>query len=145
MGFVLGLSHKEKELGIRGDVVQLTSGGVITITHSGYIKSLPLDTYRRQSRGGRGVMGMETKEEDYVEIVSVTTNHAFVLFFTNRGKVYRVKAYDVPEARPRAPTSSTSSASPRASGSPRSSRSGRSRTPATSSSPRPAATSSAPG
>ncbi|MHB8730168.1 MAG: DNA gyrase subunit A [bacterium] len=71
---------------------------VITLTHQGYIKRLPLDTYRRQSRGGRGVMGMETKEEDYVEIVSVTTNHAFVLFFTNRGKVYRVKAYDVPEA-----------------------------------------------
>jgi DNA gyrase subunit A len=71
---------------------------VITLTHQGYIKRLPLDTYRRQSRGGRGVMGMETKEEDYVELVSVTTNHAFVLFFTNRGKVYRVKAYDVPEA-----------------------------------------------
>ncbi|HEV2359188.1 MAG TPA: DNA gyrase subunit A [bacterium] len=71
---------------------------VLTLTHQGYIKRLLLDTYRRQSRGGRGVMGMETKEEDYVEIVSVTTNHAFVLFFTNRGKVYRVKAYDVPEA-----------------------------------------------
>ncbi|HET7265146.1 MAG TPA: DNA gyrase subunit A [bacterium] len=71
---------------------------VVTLTHQGYIKRLPLDTYRRQSRGGRGVMGMETKEEDYVEIVSVTTNHAFVLFFTNRGKVYRVKAYDIPEA-----------------------------------------------
>jgi DNA gyrase subunit A len=71
---------------------------VLTLTHQGYIKRLPLDTYRRQSRGGRGVMGMETKEEDYVELVSVTSNHAFVLFFTNRGKVYRVKAYDVPEA-----------------------------------------------
>jgi DNA gyrase subunit A len=71
---------------------------VLTLTHQGYIKRLLLDTYRRQSRGGRGVMGMETKEEDYVEIVAVTTNHAFVLFFTNRGKVYRVKAYDVPEA-----------------------------------------------
>jgi len=71
---------------------------VITLTHNGYIKRLPLDTYRRQSRGGRGVMGMETKEEDYVELVQVTTNHAFLLFFTNRGKVYRIKAYDVPEA-----------------------------------------------
>ncbi|HLJ59474.1 MAG TPA: DNA gyrase subunit A [bacterium] len=71
---------------------------VVTLTHNGYIKRLPLDTYRRQSRGGRGVMGMETKEEDYVELVQVTTNHAFLLFFTNRGKVYRVKAYDVPEA-----------------------------------------------
>jgi DNA gyrase subunit A len=71
---------------------------VITLTHNGYIKRLPLDTYRRQSRGTRGVMGMETKEEDYVEMVTVTTNHAFLLFFTTRGKVYRVKAYEVPEA-----------------------------------------------
>ncbi len=71
---------------------------VITLTHNGYIKRLLLDTYRRQSRGGRGVMGMETKEEDYVERVCVTTNHAFLLFFTTRGKVFRVKAYDVPEA-----------------------------------------------
>jgi DNA gyrase subunit A len=71
---------------------------VITLTHNGYIKRLPLDTYRRQSRGGRGVMGMETKEEDYVELVQVTTSHAFLLFFTNRGKVYRLKAYEVPEA-----------------------------------------------
>ena len=71
---------------------------VVTLTHNGYIKRLPLDTYRRQSRGGRGVMGMETKEEDYIELVQVTTNHAFLLFFTNRGKVYRIKAHEVPEA-----------------------------------------------
>jgi DNA gyrase subunit A len=71
---------------------------VIALTHNGYIKRLPLDTYRRQSRGGRGVMGMETKEEDYVEQLCVTTNHAFLLIFTTRGKVYRVKAYEVPEA-----------------------------------------------
>jgi DNA gyrase subunit A len=71
---------------------------VITLTHNGYIKRLPLETYRRQNRGGRGVMGMGTKEEDYVEVATVTTNHAFVLFFSNRGKVYRVKAYEVPEA-----------------------------------------------
>jgi DNA gyrase subunit A len=71
---------------------------VVTLTHNGYIKRLPLDTYRRQSRGTRGIMGMETKEEDFVEMVTVTTNHAFLLFFTNRGKVFRVKAYEVPEA-----------------------------------------------
>jgi len=59
---------------------------------------LPLETYRRHHRGGRGVQGMGTKEEDYVEVATVTTNHAFVLFFSNRGKVYRVKAYEVPEA-----------------------------------------------
>lgn len=57
-----------------------------------------LETYRRQHRGGRGIVGMGTKEEDYVEVATVTTNHAFVLFFSNRGKVYRVKAYEVPEA-----------------------------------------------
>ncbi len=71
---------------------------VITLTHNGYIKRLPLETYRRQHRGGRGIVGMGTKEEDYVEVATVTTNHAFVLFFSNRGKVYRVKAYEVPEA-----------------------------------------------
>jgi DNA gyrase subunit A len=71
---------------------------VITLTHNGYIKRLPLETYRRQQRGGRGVMGMGTKEEDYVEVATVTTNHAFVLFFSNRGKAYRVKAYEIPEA-----------------------------------------------
>jgi len=71
---------------------------VITLTHNGYIKRLLLETYRRQHRGGRGIVGMGTKEEDYVEVATVTTNHAFVLFFSNRGKVYRVKAYEVPEA-----------------------------------------------
>jgi DNA gyrase subunit A len=71
---------------------------VITLTHNGYIKRLLLDTYRRQQRGGRGIVGMGTKEEDYVEVATVTTNHAFILFFSNRGKVYRIKAYDVPEA-----------------------------------------------
>jgi DNA gyrase subunit A len=89
---------KGKDVELEDEDLILDADVVITLTHQGYIKRLPLDTYRRQSRGGRGVMGMETKEEDYVEIVSVTTNHAFVLFFTNRGKVYRVKAYDVPEA-----------------------------------------------
>ena len=71
---------------------------VITLTHNGYIKRLLLETYRRQQRGGRGVVGMGTKEEDYVEVATVTSNHAFILFFSNRGKVYRIKAYDVPEA-----------------------------------------------
>jgi len=71
---------------------------VVTLTHQGYIKRLPLETYRRQSRGGRGIIGMGTKEEDFVELVSVTTNHAFVLFFTTRGKVYRVRAHEIPEA-----------------------------------------------
>src|SRR5579863_8720630 len=70
---------------------------VISITHSGYIKSLPLSTYRQQRRGGVGVMGMDTKEDDYIEHLFVTSTHDFLLFFTNRGKIYRLKVYDLPE------------------------------------------------
>jgi len=71
---------------------------VITVTHGGYIKRLPMDTYRSQRRGGRGVTGMGTKEEDFVEHLFVATTHHHILFFTDRGRVYRLKAYDVPEA-----------------------------------------------
>lgn len=71
---------------------------VITMTHDGYIKRLPVDTYRSQRRGGRGVTGMGTKEEDFVEHLFVTTTHHNILFFTNRGRVYRLKGYEVPEA-----------------------------------------------
>jgi DNA gyrase subunit A len=71
---------------------------VITITKSGYIKSLPLATYRQQRRGGVGVTGMGMKDEDYIEHLFVTSTHDFLLFFTNRGKVYRSKVYDLPDA-----------------------------------------------
>lgn len=71
---------------------------VITLTHNGYIKRLPADTYRSQKRGGRGVNGMNTKEEDFVEHLFVSTTHHNLLFFTSRGKVYRLKGYEVPEA-----------------------------------------------
>jgi DNA gyrase subunit A len=71
---------------------------VITITKSGYIKSLPLATYRQQRRGGIGVTGMGMKDEDYIEHLFVTSTHDFLLFFTNRGKVYRSKVYDLPDA-----------------------------------------------
>ncbi|MDD2420991.1 MAG: DNA gyrase subunit A [Heliobacteriaceae bacterium] len=71
---------------------------VITITHNGYIKRIPVNTYRAQRRGGKGVTGMGTKENDFVEHLFVTTTHHNLLFFTNRGKVYRLKAYEVPEA-----------------------------------------------
>ena len=71
---------------------------VISITRSGYIKSLPLTTYRQQKRGGRGVMGMEMKDDDYIEHLFVSSTHDYLLFFTNRGKVYRQKVYDLPEA-----------------------------------------------
>ncbi|MBV9366870.1 MAG: DNA gyrase subunit A [Solirubrobacterales bacterium] len=71
---------------------------VISITHSGYIKSLPLSTYRQQRRGGVGVTGMEMKEDDYIEHLFVSSTHDYLLFFTNRGKVYRLKVYELPEA-----------------------------------------------
>jgi DNA gyrase subunit A len=70
---------------------------VISITHSGYAKRLPLATYRQQHRGGRGVMGMEMKEDDYIEHLHICSTHDFLLFFTNRGKVYRLKVYELPE------------------------------------------------
>lgn len=70
---------------------------VITITHTGYIKRLPVTTYRSQKRGGKGVIGMETKDNDFVEHLFTTNSHHFLLFFTNKGKVYRLKAYEVPE------------------------------------------------
>src|SRR5207237_3378217 len=71
---------------------------VISITHSGYIKSLPLSTYRQQRRGGVGVTGMEMKDDDYIEHLFVSSTHDYLLFFTNRGKVYRLKVYELPEA-----------------------------------------------
>ncbi|MGZ5333658.1 MAG: DNA gyrase C-terminal beta-propeller domain-containing protein, partial [Solirubrobacterales bacterium] len=70
---------------------------VISITASGYAKRLPLATYRQQRRGGRGVMGMEMKEGDYIEHLHVCSTHDYLLFFTNKGKVYRLKVYELPE------------------------------------------------
>src|SRR3954451_11397748 len=71
---------------------------VISITNSSYIKSLPLATYRQQRRGGVGIIGMDLKEDDYIEHLFVSSTHDYLLFFTNRGKVYRSKVYDLPEA-----------------------------------------------
>ncbi len=70
---------------------------VISITHSGYVKRLPLATYRQQRRGGIGVMGMDMKEGDYIEHLHICSTHDYLLFFTNRGKVYRLKVYELPE------------------------------------------------
>jgi DNA gyrase subunit A len=70
---------------------------VISLTHSGYVKRLPLITYRQQRRGGVGVMGMNMKEDDYIEHLHICSTHDFLLFFTNRGKVYRLKVYELPE------------------------------------------------
>ena len=71
---------------------------VIAITRSGYIKSLPLVTYRQQHRGGRGVTGMDMKDGDFIEHLFISSTHDYLLFFTNRGKVYRSKVYELPEA-----------------------------------------------
>jgi DNA gyrase subunit A len=70
---------------------------VVTITKSGYIKTLPLATYRQQHRGGVGVTGMDLKEGDYIEHLFVCSTHDYLLFFSNRGKVYRSKVYELPE------------------------------------------------
>ncbi|AEH46087.1 DNA gyrase subunit A [Parageobacillus thermoglucosidasius] len=70
---------------------------VITLTHKGYIKRLPVSTYKSQKRGGRGVQGMHTNEDDFVEHLLITSTHDTVLFFTNKGKVYRAKGYEIPE------------------------------------------------
>ncbi len=71
---------------------------VITMTKQGYIKRLAVDTYKSQKRGGKGIIGMQTKEEDFVNTMFVASTHAYILFFTNAGKMYRIKAYQIPEA-----------------------------------------------
>lgn len=71
---------------------------VITITNNGYIKRIPADTYSAQRRGGKGIQAMTTKEDDFVEQVIITSTHSDVLFFTNRGRVYKLRAYEIPDA-----------------------------------------------
>ncbi|MBW8350320.1 DNA gyrase subunit A [Bacillus sp. IITD106] len=70
---------------------------VVTLTHNGYIKRLPISTYRSQRRGGRGVQGMGTNDDDFVKHLITTSTHDTILFFTNKGKVYRAKGYEIPE------------------------------------------------
>jgi DNA gyrase subunit A len=70
---------------------------VVTITHQGYVKRVPVSTYKSQKRGGRGVTGINTKEEDFVEHLFVTSTHDTVLFFTDQGRVYRLRGYEIPE------------------------------------------------
>ncbi|MBP3040520.1 DNA gyrase subunit A [Bacillaceae bacterium Marseille-Q3522] len=86
-----GLDHIEDEDLIPEENI------VITLTHNGYIKRLPASTYRSQKRGGRGIQGMGTHDDDFVEHLISTSTHVTLLFFTNRGKVYRTKGYQVPE------------------------------------------------
>ncbi len=90
------ISHSEDEIDIEDLIADQQM--VITITQTGYIKSLPLATYRQQARGGRGVTGMDMKDGDFIEHLFVCSSHDYLLFFSNRGKVYRSKVYELPEA-----------------------------------------------
>src|ERR1700742_1269628 len=90
------ITHAEGEIDIEDLIADQQM--VISITRSGYIKSLPLSTYRQQRRGGVGINGMDLKDEDWIEHLFVTSTHDYLLFFTNRGKVYRSKVYELPEA-----------------------------------------------
>jgi len=71
---------------------------VITISHAGYLKRLPVDSYRRQKRGGTGVTGIDMKEEDFVEHLFIASTHEYILFFTNKGRVHWLKVYEIPQA-----------------------------------------------
>ncbi len=79
------------------DLIPVTNT-VITMTKLGYIKRMSIDNFRAQNRGGKGIKGMETIEEDYIEELLMTTSHHYMMFFTNTGRVYRLKAYEIPEA-----------------------------------------------
>ncbi|TDT50504.1 DNA gyrase subunit A [Fonticella tunisiensis] len=70
----------------------------VTITHAGYIKRLPADTYRSQHRGGKGIQALSTREDDFVEHLYITSTHDNLIFFTNEGRAYKLKAYEIPEA-----------------------------------------------
>jgi len=89
------LAAFEGEVGIEDMIADQQM--VISLTASGYVKRLPLATYRQQHRGGVGVMGMNMKDEDYIAHLHICSTHDYLLFFTNRGKVYRTKVYELPE------------------------------------------------
>src|SRR3954454_15192020 len=89
------ITHFEGDVDIEDMIAEQQM--VISITRSGYVKRLPLATYRQQHRGGIGGMGMDLKEGDYIEHLHICSTHDWMLFFTNRGKVYRLKVYELPE------------------------------------------------
>jgi DNA gyrase subunit A len=91
------ITHSEDEIDIEDLIADQQM--VITITRSGYIKSLPLATYRQQHRGGRGITGMDMKDGDFIEHLFICSTHDYLLFITNRGKIYRSKVYELPEAQ----------------------------------------------
>ncbi|MCQ6963092.1 DNA gyrase subunit A [Methanolobus chelungpuianus] len=94
----------ERRTKIKGSVVEIDTEDlipveevVVTITNSGYIKRLPVDTYSQQRRGGKGIIGMETKDEDFVTDIFIASTHDYILFFTTKGRVYWQKVYEIPE------------------------------------------------
>jgi DNA gyrase subunit A len=89
------ITHFEGDMNIEDMIADQQM--VISLTNSGYVKRLPLVTYRQQHRGGVGVMGMDMKEGDYIEHLHICSTHDFLLFFTNRGKIYRLKVWELPE------------------------------------------------
>ncbi|MDX6626368.1 MAG: gyrase subunit [Solirubrobacterales bacterium] len=89
------LAHFEGDVGIEDMIADQQM--VISLTASGYVKRLPLATYRQQHRGGVGVMGMNLKDDDYIAHLHISSTHDYLLFFTNRGKIYRLKVYELPE------------------------------------------------
>ena len=91
------VTHFEGDMGIEDMIADQQM--VVSLTASGYVKRLPLATYRQQHRGGRGVMGMNIKEGDYIEHLHICSTHDYMLFFTNRGKVYRRRSTSCPRAR----------------------------------------------
>lgn len=90
------ITHAEGEINIEDLIAE--EENAITLTHFGYIKRLPVDTYKSQRRGGKGIVGLSTREEDFVENIFITSTHDYIMFFTNQGRVYRLKAYELPEA-----------------------------------------------
>lgn len=88
--------HGEGDIDIESLIKEETN--IVTMTHFGYIKRMPSDEYRSQKRGGKGLTAMNTREEDFVEQLFVTSTHDNIMFFTNKGKVYKLKAYELPEA-----------------------------------------------
>ncbi|PKM93798.1 MAG: DNA gyrase subunit A [Firmicutes bacterium HGW-Firmicutes-1] len=90
------LTYDDSEISIE-DLIEVEET-TITMTYLGYIKRIPMDTYKSQNRGGKGIKGMQTREEDFVKNIFITSTHHYILFFTNKGKVYRMKAYEIPES-----------------------------------------------
>lgn len=90
------ITHAEGEIDIESLIKEETN--VVTLTHCGYIKRIAADVYRSQRRGGKGLTAMNTREEDFVEHLFITSTHDYIMFFTNTGKTFRLKAYEVPEA-----------------------------------------------